>query len=346
MIGPWKRSNRTPIGIDVGAHSIKAIQLARAGSGWRVAAATSLPREDPTTEFGAADAQRLSDVLDRQGFAGRRAVLGVPRGKLVAGLHEVPKDAADIAAGVRAEMARVSKREADRLEVGHWELPAAARGAGSRVMAVACPHDAADPLLDAFESHGVIADALDAQPLALARACAPLTPPDAVSAIVDIGWTATLLILSHRGAITYERSIREVRLASLHEGIQQKLGVPADVVDYLLTHLNGDAARDIDPDLITDAKKVIEVHFEPMAHEVRASLSYAEHQYPEAPVGKLTLTGGGAAVTGLTELMTQAVGIEAARFDPAARVDAGALADRVGPATAVAIGLALHGEAE
>ncbi len=72
-------------------------------------------------------------------------------------------------------------------------------------------------------------------------------------------------------------------------------------------------------------------------------MAYAMHVYPDLPVSRLYLAGGGAALKGLPELLASEIGIEVKRIDPLAALDPNrsAAAQECGPAWTKAVGLAL-----
>ena len=54
-----------------------------------------------------------------------------------------------------------------------------------------------------------------------------------------------------------------------------------------------------------------------MVAELRTSFSYVAHQYPDAPLQSLLITGGGAAIPGVAEYLETALGIAARTASPA-----------------------------
>jgi Tfp pilus assembly PilM family ATPase len=208
---------RSPIGIDVGARAVKAVQLrAVAGHRWAVAAWACIPRAladnavngapqaaSVTAPLSAAEVRRLHDVLDRQGFRGRDVVLAVPSSRLMSASLDLPprSSGAPVDSIARAEFARAHKLPLDppNFEFEHWELPAPARaGRTAQALAVGCTHADADAVIQPFEDDGLDVLAFDAEAWALARACAPLAaPPGRITALLDLGWNGCRLVVVH-----------------------------------------------------------------------------------------------------------------------------------------------------
>ena len=89
----------SPIGLDIGRRCVKAVQLMRAKTGWRIAAAAVLERKTEDALLNAEEAERLCDVLHRQGFRGGDVVIAAPGRALRAEVLELPPRKLGSAAG-------------------------------------------------------------------------------------------------------------------------------------------------------------------------------------------------------------------------------------------------------
>jgi Tfp pilus assembly PilM family ATPase len=350
--------------------------------GWRVAAAAEVPREaappDPAvgqpaasqtagpTQAAApspAEVGRLIATLERQGFGGSDVVLAVPSDRVYSSMLELPPRSsnAPLEQIARIEMARAHRLAPDAFEMGSWDLPAAARATRqTHVMAVACTHADAAALMDPFEAAGLTVTALDVKAPALARACAPLLDGDAggITGLVDLGWSSATLSLMHQGVAIYGRTLGDSGLHKLYATLAGRLGLDCDVIDYLLSD-TGLAAGHEQPGAkdatapsapaarktknATDAAGLIAAHFEAAVHELQVSLSYAQHQYPDTPLSRLLVVGGGACIRGVTEHLRRTLGIEALAVAPAdvATCPAHQAGPCSSPALTAALGLAL-----
>src|SRR3954453_16734348 len=202
---------RTPIGLDLGAKRVKAIQLEHGPDGPRVAAAAVAPRAGSGAGGSivtGAEGAGLSHLLYRTGFEGWDVVLAAPAGQLMTGVMELPPRAADgkhpvpVEQIARMELARSHKIGPDTFEMGCWDLPPCnhphRNGKGTHLMAVGLPHAAAGVLLDAFEPSGLRVRAIDVASCALSRACAATGAPydgraggeasRQMTAFLDVGW--------------------------------------------------------------------------------------------------------------------------------------------------------------
>ena len=340
---------RTPIGIDIGRRYVKAAQLSRSRSGWRVEAAASYPRPVPQKDFDAEDARLLRGVLDRRGSTGERFVLAVPKEALLTGILELPPRSAGAPLDqlARMELARMHRCRPDALEVTYWDLPAPNRGnAPARVMASGCTHQSAEGLMDCLENEGLDVQALDVQACALARACRPLFAGEKdITCLLDIGWQSSWLALIHMGTVVYQRPFGETGIQPLFEALNGQLELDGELIDALLCEVgvgrNGNEVQD-DSEAFDDLRGMVESHLESILKELRLSFSYAIHQYPGASVAQLVLVGGGALLQGIQGHLSSALEVQVQTVAPTdvAECPPPLLETCGSPAMTMAVGLA------
>jgi Tfp pilus assembly PilM family ATPase len=287
---------------------------------------------------------RLLEVLDRRGFFGSRMVLSVPPGKLESDLLELPPRAsgAPIEQIARGEMARTSSLAGSPFEMACWDLPAPERASGTAVLAVAVRHADADGVIDPFEKCGANVIALDTAAWALARSMAPCAGESgSLTAVVDLGFTGSNLVLLGEGRVLYQRHLREAGVGSMHRQVAERFEAPEDAACFLLT----------DPTAVEDAartgwiRKLIGAYVEHLIDELQVSFAFASHRYPNLPLKKLLLTGGGAALSGLADSVRARLSVDV--LVPRASELVGIPAHLSGCSESIilstAIGLAMHG---
>ena len=65
-----------------------------------------------------------------------------------------------------------------------------------------------EALLDRFQAERLTVSAIDVEVTAIARACAPLAGSQSSAvAVLDVGWKASRLVVIHRGAVAYDRTL-------------------------------------------------------------------------------------------------------------------------------------------
>lgn len=347
MIGLHK--TRTAIGIDVGARSIKAVQLHQSGGRYHTAAISAIPRPVADQELSGDELRELRRVLKRQGFQGRDVVLAAPDKALLRGVFDLPRQVsgAPVAQIARMELARMHQIAPDSFEMICWEPPSSDQPQSKmQAIAVGCPHTTANAFLDQFEENGFNVCGLDIRSAAAARACAPLilTPP-AITAILDVGWSATKLLLVCGGSIIYERLLMDQCLSKLISRLGEKFDLAMTAACQVLDTIGLSVAADVqelDEQSLAVIYKIARTHFDGVLEELRAPFTYVNHQYPGGGIQRLLLIGGGASIAGLAPYLHESLRIEIATATASDVLESAPhlLAKANHPAATVALGLA------
>jgi type IV pilus assembly protein PilM len=343
------RSSRTLIGVDIGRHTIKAAQLQVAGGQCRVYALLLLPRSGPEQEIGPADALALRKTLSRQGFSGSRIAIAAPEKTLLRATLEVPAKVAGDSAEqiVRMELSRLHNVAPDSFEMAYWELKAATNPRPlTPTLAVGCPHEAANALLDVFEEAKFHVAALDVRSAAVTRACRPLLlPVPQITAIVDLGWRSTSVLFVCGPSLIYERSVQGAPIGELTARLTEAFAIPSASAYQIVGTVGpgtDEPAGQLDGESLEAIRKHMRAHFDKLLDELKVPLSYANHQFGGEGVRRLLLLGGGAAIPGLAPYFEARLGAEVKRAAPSDLVESSPdlLSKADNPAMTCAMGLA------
>jgi len=284
---PLGISHAGAIGVDIGTRSVKAIQLTRGLRGWSIRAAARFPRPQTDAPWSAAEAARIRAVLDRQGFGGSAVVLATPPDRLLSGVLELPprRSGAPLAQIARMELARMHSRTPTSFEMSCWDLPdSPGKKDQSYVMAVACGHEEAEQLVGEFERGGLVIQAMDVRCCALGRACASAAAPAGqVTAILEIGWQTTHLVLVQHDVILYEREMLDGGIGKLAAALEKRFGFDAQTVEYLLDYEaiaphKPQERRRSGP--LDEVRAAVEKYLEQLADGLTAPLAYVRQLYP------------------------------------------------------------------
>jgi type IV pilus assembly protein PilM len=303
-------------------------------------AVADFPRAEAADAVTAEEAAGIREHLTASGFAGNEAVLAVPAGQVMTGIMELPprESGVPIEQIARREMARLHRCEPASIELACWDLPRPARAANvTLVMGVACANDDANRLLDAFEAGGLRVRRLDVHASAAARACRATTMSvTGIVGILDLAWTVGRLVLCHQDVVVYERDLAHSGLGALVAATAKATGAEAAQAEQALFS-QGLAAEPAEGERATAGKKWLQS----LVDEMQIPLSYLGSQYPDSPVQKLVLIGGGAAIPGLAERLGAALRLPVQVAAPADVADcASAELTRSGPGATFAVGLA------
>lgn len=340
-----KRSSYGLIGLDIGAASIKAVQL-RLDSGASVAHTVHLPRRTPGARLDREDAQRLAATLRRSGFIGNGVVANVPWGLLVSTVLDLPARGSGVPmdAIARQEMARACKIAPDQLEMGWWELTHSSAGAraqdGTPALGVGVRSGDAGELLDALDDAGLDVHALDAGPAAFSR-LAPTNVDGGLVCVLDIGFAAARIAVVRSSVTVYERSLPEMGLSTLMSSLATHAGLDAESAELALRQV-GCVARVGEPDAESWPEEgtivsSVTAAADALASEARMSASYATRRF-DGSTTSLMLTGGGALVPGLGQRVLERSGLGSVAVGGRLELD-------VSADLGLALGLALHSAA-
>jgi len=206
---------------------------------------------------------------------------------------------------------------------------------------VAYAHSAADRYLDLLESSGLDVIAVESAASAITRSCSPFTEIG-TTAILDLGHSGALLALTQSATLTYERRLPDAGLKPLSAALREQLDLADEEIEYLIS-VGGFGQPDDRrcADQFAAARRLLAAHFAPLIHDLRLTFTYAEQQYPQAPVKLLLLVGGGATIPALDRHMQEALGVDVRTVKAADVLEcAPELIDRATPAVMMAMGLA------
>ena len=300
----------SPIGLDIGSHSLHAVQLRRSAGTWETAAAVSLPRTTPSQALTVDEIERLRGTLERRGFVGREAVIGVPVAGLLSAMLELPARAPGVPIGAiaAAEFGRVHKVDPSAVSMATWDLPASARATKATfAMAVGVKADTLRAHVDLIESAGLSVCAVDDPLSAVARGAQYGTTPLGQTAVVDFGHESVRLAVVHGRTLAYARTLAEAGTRYAQHAVEAATHADAqDVARSIWQHgLRADA---IDA-AVADA---LGAHVAAVLREMSQAFGYAARQYPDVPVAVVRLAGGGAMLPGIAERFTESLDVPAA----------------------------------
>ena len=338
------RQHDTFIGIDLGGRALRAAQLVRSGSRWSLTAALALPRMTADAIPGRAEVGQLVGSLDRMGFRGRRVVLGVPEEKILTGVLELPPktSGAPLQEIARSELATMHGYDPQAAESVCWDLPVSTRRGSTQAMGVACRHADAETVLEVFDHCGLDVVALDSRLHAVTRACTGVLPQASITAILDLEWHRTMLLLIYQGTVIYKRTVTDQSLQQLAKGLMQGLDIEEDSVLYLLAEV-GLAPQSSDyAGQAETIRPLVTKYLDSVVASLQSPFAYATSQYAGTTLDSLLLVGHGAAIPGVCEHLQPRLGVNVRVFRPAdmAQCPPSLGGKAQDPSLAVAIGLA------
>jgi type IV pilus assembly protein PilM len=176
---------------------------------------------------------------------------------------------------------------------------------------IAAPKEAVIDTVRAVEAANLHVVKVDLACFAALRAAAHLNHD--TEAVVDIGANGTTIVIHTDGTPKIVRTVPRGG-AEITKMLATRLGMPAAEAETLKCRVG--LIRGEGP----ESAEVTAEAIRPLVSELRHSLNYFTSAHPDRRVSRLALVGGAAMLPGLTEVLTQQLGVPAYLSDPMQRV--------------------------
>ena len=353
------------VGLDIGSHTIKAVEIAPAGGKYRVVHAGFAETPPGAVKEGAVvEPQALGlairQVIAKAGIKPGRVVSAVGGQAVIVRELKLPPMSED-------ELKQAARFEAERyIPYGVREVNMDFDVIGETtednqrkivVLLVAARRDIVDKHVQALESGGVEPFVLDVESFAVIRALVAqgrTGTNGAATVFVDLGGETTDIVITEGDQLRLTRNIN-VGGDSLTKAVATRLDMEFPSAAQVKEE-KGTVLLEGEP--LPEDRTVSALHdamlpiLGDLATEVRRSMDYFQTRWRESRVGRVVLSGGTARLANLDRFLSLKLGVETVVGDPFVQCE---VADRVlppeqrkqvAPAMATAVGLALRGTVE
>jgi len=349
----------SPIGLDIGHHSIKMVQLACTGDRLRVVAAEKSEFDESVN--GDLEKRRsltvsaLNEMLGRGSFHGRNVVsclsneqLTIKSLRLDAGQGSVPETA------LESEIANRLGLNPQSESINYMVAGDVVAGDETKtelILFTAC-QDILKKHIDFLEDLNLTPAAIDTIPCALfrsfERSLRRQRDSQVVNVFVDVGSKFTTVVITRGRDITFVKQI-PIGAGHFNIGISNKLSVSLGEAEVLREKLKQPRRRSgIDAQtrqMVIDAMQEI---IEKLAAEISLCFRYYSVTFRGKRPGRAFFAGGGTYEKRLMDSLRNRLGVEIEVAEPLKGFDFGNVVfsgDRRGPLCewAVAVGLSLKG---
>lgn len=315
------------VGLDLGHHTIKAVQVEKSGGGWKVTRLGSIPTpEESIRESVVVDPQAVAvaikQLLRENHITANSAHIAVAGGSVIVRNVRVPRmPEATLRKSIKFEAGRYvpSSTEDSFIE---FEIIGDVDESQMDVLVVAAPKDVVASRVAACEAAGLEVDSVDIEPFAAYRSLVESEHNEELMAgtlvLVDIGASSTNLSVISQGVFAMTRSISQAG-DSLTDALKKNFNLSdedaeAGKAQLDLNELVEESAFRENPPL-----KVIQPHLDDLIREIRRSLNYYQSQQPEGSpsrdVNKVLISGGGSRMSGLAKYLSKKLEIDTEAAD-------------------------------
>lgn len=337
------------VGVDVGTHSIKVVELRWSGKSIQLQSFGVAPVPAQSIVDGAildkgAIVDSLQGLLREQKVRRKQAAMGLSGHSVIVKKISLPEmTEAELEESIHWEAEQYIPFDIDDVNLDFQIIEGGSLEEGKMdVLLVAAKKDKIDDYTDLLIQAGlqpVVVD-LDAFALQNAWEIAYEAAPGRNVALVNVGAGFTNIAVLRNGMASFTRDI-SIGGNNYTEAIQKELGLSAEHAERVKS--GGEAAASPD-----ELRRVVDAVSENIAVEIQRSFDFFRATTADQEIHQILLSGGSARVPRLDTLLAQRLKIEVGINDPfqqikvnAKRFDPEYLAEH-GPAAAVAVGLALR----
>lgn len=328
MLKLLTRTTTSAVAVELGACSVRGIQLQKCAGEWRIHHWLNFESEPATAQHPEPDYRSvIRNAFGPGTFSGRSARLVLSPPDVEYRLLEVPatvldRSQAEIRTALQFELDRQMPWPVADSEIAAWAVQAGATSSAN-AMVVASRSSAVKKYLDILESEGVEcvhADILPNAMTALRLAGGEAEAPRTVWGILDLGFRACRLYLLHESRLVYARVLRgggreltetlaramhvEFRIAEQYKriyGLRQ--------TDRGFRSLVGGMSRISEDALPSVLYAILRPALETLAGEIERSCRFVLGRLAGAAVSQICLLGAGARLQGLPEILSARVGV-------------------------------------
>ena len=341
------RKNKSVVGLDLGSHVVKAVEITMEGT------------EPVLTAFARAEVQpggdrsaAIAQVFEQGAFKSRNVVTSVAgQSVVVRYISMVEMSDSELSQAIRFESDKYLPFDADEVAIDCQRLnrpPQAAEGSEEHMSVVlaACRNTVVEEKVEEVTRQGLTPVAVDVDVFALANAwelCDTASQDsddeeeeheERTIALVDIGSSRTSINVVCDGETCFSREIG-IGGSDMTQAIARRMGLEileAETIKHQPEGRDAEVSRAISPVL------------EDLVSEISLSLDFVENR-ESLRVEEVLLSGGGVLAPGVVPFIEQATGRPARPWNPVQSLRVGSQVDsemisEYAPTLAVAVGLA------
>ncbi len=316
------------VGIDIGSHSIKVVEVVYTRNGYLLTHAGSTPTPPDAIKLGVVDnqlavAEAIHTLLQTLGIQTPLAIAAVAGPSVVIRqvlLPSMPENQLRKSIYWEARNYITFPVEDSLVELQILGTSAADGTPQMDVMLAATPRDLVDRRVQALEQAGLEPLAIELEPFALMRSAVELMQGSQVQetvALVDIGATYTSITIVSDGVFKLTRSVASAGNA-LTEAIASAMGISSSQAEEVKENEVKVVTDEVDRAMLTplgqEASRALEPELEELVREIRRSFAFYDYQRtPDSAaiqgVSRVILTGGTAKMNGLCEYLAGQLGV-------------------------------------
>jgi len=305
------------VGLDIGSMSIRAVETSRGKDGPALARFGYAPLPPGASRAGVVHnpdvvTAALRKLWTTAKFRSRRVILGVTNPQIVVremSVANLPER--ELRNSLPFQVRDALPLPVERSLLDFYPLEDPGRNETVRGLLIAAPKEAVLTAVRAVERAGLHVVRVDLASFALLRATSTLDSQ--VEALVDIGAQSTSVVVHCDGEPLIVRTIPRGGV-EITEELAARLDVALPEAEALKCRVG--LRTEEDPDTAETIREAVR----PLVNEIRSSFAYLDAGERQRRVTRVALTGGGALLPGLPEVLGAQLGIDVSLADPTMRM--------------------------
>jgi type IV pilus assembly protein PilM len=335
------------LGIDIGTHSIKLIEIGHEKDVRTLLAAGSMPTPSKAmSSTVTADAEAVAFVIKQlvkeTGAKSDKVNIALPESQVFTRVIEVPQlSSRELTSAIQWEAEQYIPLPLDQVNMDFTILrDAKATTTGKmEVLLIAAPKVLIERYMSILEFSDLVPAFAETEIIAGSRAIAKSMAMVKNVMLVSIGAQTTDMTILHNGVIAFVRSISAGGEA-LSRALSQSLDFTVvQAEEYKKTY--GLQKGLLEGKLVTAMEPIMAT----IMNEVKRAIAFFGEKYPNERLEAIVLSGGSAKLPGIVSYMTESVNIETQLANPWVGITKEArfsVLSTEGPLFAVAVGLAIR----
>src|SRR5579864_8505466 len=340
--------SRVSIGLDLGSHTLKAVEVVPSGGGFKVTHLAAAPTPAGAVADGAAASAdvlgaAIRNLMIAAGIKGTRVVTALGGEAVIVRELKLPEmPPAELEQAVAYEAERYLPYGVREVSRDFQVLGKAVEEGQVEILLVAARKEVVSRQLAALQTIGLSAGVLDVAPFSMLRSVGRRNgQAEGTIVYIDLGAESSDIIIMEGDRLRLARNISNGGNA-VTKAIAAAQTLKEEKAQLLLEGQQPD-----DPTLVQVHTAILPV-INSIFTEVRRSLDYYQTRSRGQAVAKVVLTGGTAKLKNLGPFLSEELGLPVEIGNPFTTFRADAFPPEylndVGPTMAVAVGLALRGE--
>lgn len=335
------------VGLDIGSHTIKLIEIARNGNEFTLLAAGSMPTPsktavNPASVDNEAIASVIRQLIKETGVKTTDVNVALPESQVFTRVISMPKlSNKELATSIQWEAEQYIPLPLDQVNLDFSILRDGSNTKTGKmdVLLVAAPHVLIDRYMTILDMAELTAVAAETEIIAFSRSLIRSVPINKNVLILSLGAQTTDIAIGRNGILTFTRSISAGGDAITRAIAQAFEFSTIQAEEYKKTYgLKKDV---LEGKLVVAIQPIIDT----IANEMKRAIAFFEETYEEEHIDVVLLSGGSAKLPGLVPYLTQIGGKETQLANPWVGITKDirfSALNTEGPVFSVAVGLAVR----